>query len=174
MSPRILATPAAPHPQAEIVALDAAAGVVTFAWLDAGGARVDSGGSLARFTPPAPLPQEPDYAGPVQWPDIADEVLVGAITALAAPDPAPVPDTITRAQFVIAARRVLGLTEGAVYALIARLPEGETQETARDLWECAREFRRSNTMLNTLAALNGNTSEQLDEVFRVGAGLNLD
>lgn len=88
--------------------------------------------------------------------------------------PAPVPDSISRAEFVIAARRVLGITEGTVFALISMLPAGEQQETARDLWENALTFKRGNALLNALAAANGNTPEQLDEVFRVGASLDLD
>jgi hypothetical protein len=94
--------------------------------------------------------------------------------AIANPPPAPVPLVISRAEFVIAVRRVLSLTEGGIYAIIALLPEGEQRETARDLWENAREFRRDNSFLQALAQLNGNTPEQLDEVFRVGAALDLD
>jgi hypothetical protein len=94
--------------------------------------------------------------------------------ALANPPPAPVPQSISRSEFVIAVRRVLGLVEGDIFALISQLPAGETQETARDLWENAREFRRDNSFLAALAQLNGNTSEEIDEVFRVGAALNLD
>ena len=94
--------------------------------------------------------------------------------AIANPPPAPVPLVISRAEFVIAVRRVLGLTEGGIYAIISLLPEGEQRETARDLWENAREFRRDNSFLAALAQLNGNTPEQLDEVFRTGAALDLD
>ena len=94
--------------------------------------------------------------------------------AIASPAPVPVPPVITRAQFVIAARRVLGITEGTIFALISQLPAGEVQETARDLWENSREFKRENTFLNQLAALNGNTAAEIDEVFRVGNALNLD
>lgn len=94
--------------------------------------------------------------------------------AIAHPPPVPVPPVISRAEFIIAARRVLGITEGNVFALISQLPAGEPQETARDLFEHAREFRRSNSFMTALAQLNGNTSEQLDEVFRVGAALDLD
>lgn len=86
----------------------------------------------------------------------------------------PVPASVSRAEFVIAARRVLNLTEGDVYALISQLPEGEQRETARDLWENASVFHRNNSFLAGLAALNGNTPEQIDEVFRVGATLDLD
>jgi hypothetical protein len=86
----------------------------------------------------------------------------------------PVPEVISRAEFVIAARRVLNVTEATIFALISQLPAGEQQETARDLWEHAREFRRDNSMLIALAQLNGNTPEQLDQVFRVGAALELN
>ena len=86
----------------------------------------------------------------------------------------PVPEVISRAEFIIALRRVLGITEGAVFALLSQMPAGEEQETARDLWENAREFKRSNSFLLALAQLNGNTPSQIDEVFRAGAALNLD
>ena len=93
---------------------------------------------------------------------------------IANPPAAPVPVSISRAAFVIAARRVLGLTEGTIYALISQLPEGEQRETARDLYENALEFRRDNSLLVALAQLNGNTEEQVDEIFRTGATLALD
>lgn len=82
--------------------------------------------------------------------------------------------TLSRAAFIIALRRVLGITEGHVFALISQMPAGEEQETARDLWENAREFRRSNPFLLALAKINGSTEEQIDEVFRTGSALNLD
>lgn len=88
--------------------------------------------------------------------------------------PPEVPQVISRSQFVIAARRVLGITEGDIFALISQLASGEVQETARDLWENAREFKRDNSMLAALATLNGNTAAQIDEVFRVGGALDLD
>jgi len=94
--------------------------------------------------------------------------------ALANPPPPPVPAVVARSQFVIAARRVLGITEGTIYALISMLPAGEQQETARDLWENAREFRRDNTFLAALAQLNGTTPEQVDDVFRAAGAINLD
>lgn len=94
--------------------------------------------------------------------------------ALANPPPPPVPSVLNRDQFVIALRRVLGMTEGAVYALISQLPAGDEQETARDRWENTRIFRRDSVLLNALAQLNGNTSAEIDEVFRTGAALDLD
>ncbi|MBS0632016.1 MAG: hypothetical protein JSS11_08895 [Verrucomicrobia bacterium] len=46
-----LATPDAPHLLIELVSLDPAAGVLALNWLAADSTRVDSGGSIARFTP---------------------------------------------------------------------------------------------------------------------------
>lgn len=173
-SPRILALTGTAYPKAEIQSVSAAHGVATFRWLDAGGQPVDSGGSLARFTPLEPLAPDPEAPGaPPEYPEVPDETLSAAIENPPAV-PVPVPTEISRAEFVIAIRRVLGLSEGTVFALISQLPAGEMQETARDLWENAGVFRRNNSFLAALAALNGNTPEQLDEVFRVGDALNLD
>lgn len=113
------------------------------------------------------------YAAPAGTPFKANAAADIAAT-LANPPAAPVPEVISRAEFVIAARRVLGLTEGGIFAIISLLPAGEQRETARDLWENAREFRRHNSFLVTLAQLNGNTPAELDEVFRAGAALDLD
>jgi hypothetical protein len=117
-----------------------------------------------------------DRAGRTYWSGAAEPSEADALDAVQTPrtPPAPVPQVISRAEFIIAARRVIGLTEGAVFALISMLPAGEQRETARDLWENAREFRRDNTFIATLAQLNGTTPEQVDEVFRTGATLNLD
>lgn len=94
--------------------------------------------------------------------------------AIANPPPPPVPDEISRAEFVIALRKVLGLTEGDIFALISALPKGEEQEDARDLWEHARTFKRNNRFLLALAQIEGVTEAQLDELFRIGASLELD
>ena len=45
----LLDTPAAPHPKALVTQLDLVGGTLLFDWLNAGGVRVDSGGSAARF-----------------------------------------------------------------------------------------------------------------------------
>ena len=86
----------------------------------------------------------------------------------------PVPKEISRAEFIIALRKVLKIQEADVFALLSQLPKGETQEDARDLWEHARTFKRHNRFLLLLAANEGITPDQLDEVFRVGHSLNLD
>jgi hypothetical protein len=86
----------------------------------------------------------------------------------------PVPEEISRAEFIIALRKVLKIQEGDVFALLSQLPKGETQEDARDLWEHARTFKRHNRFLLLLATNEGITADQLDEVFRVGHSLDLD
>lgn len=88
-------------------------------------------------------------------------------------DPAPVTAVLDRTRFIIAARRVLGLVDPGVRALIAQLPAGEAQATALDLWENSSEFHRDNTVLIGLAALGGYTAAQLDDVFRAGAAPDL-
>lgn len=174
MSTRIITLTGAPHPKARIDREDPAAGLAIFSFLDADERPVDSGGSVARFTQLDPLPADPAQPdAPATYPEVDDETLADAIAA-ALDAPAQVPQVISRAEFVIACRRVLGLTEGGIHALISQLPAGEQQETARDLWENAREFRRTNSFLAALAALNGNTEADIDEVFRAGAGLDLD
>lgn len=77
MSTRILTLAGTVHPKAEVQSVDPAAGTVTFRWLDAAGHPVDSGGSVARFTPiqvaPVLVGEEATYADP------SDEVLAAAI-----------------------------------------------------------------------------------------------
>lgn len=94
--------------------------------------------------------------------------------ALANPPPAPVPAEITRAQFIIAARRVLGLTEGAVYATITAAADftAEQKDDARDWFENALTFRRDHALLNAFAEKAGVTATQLDAVFQLGATLD--
>ncbi len=173
MSVRIVSLSGAPFPKARIDRVDAGTGVCVFAFLDAEDRPVDSGGSIARFTPADPLPEDPEQPGVVLYPEIVDATLASAIANPPA-EALPVPQSISRAEFVIALRRVLGMTEADVFALISQLSAGDTQETARDLWEHAREFHRGNSFLAALATLNGNTEAEIDEVFRTGAALNLD
>jgi len=91
--------------------------------------------------------------------------------ALANP-PAPVvavPQEISRPRFMIGLRKVLGLTEGAVFALISQIEDEETQEDVRDWFEHGTMFARSDHWLNLMAQAQGVTSAQLDQVFIVGA-----
>lgn len=51
MSPKILTVSGCAHPKAEVQRIDNENGVLYFAWLNASSVRVDSGNSVARFTP---------------------------------------------------------------------------------------------------------------------------
>ena len=126
------------------------------------------------FTPTAVLQGVPpvDDFDPENPPD--DTALASHIAdKLANPIPV-VPRVVSRAQFIVAIRRELDLVEADIYALISGMPAGEAQETARDLFEHAREFHRTNATLIALATAEGISSAQLDEVFRVAAALDLD
>lgn len=94
--------------------------------------------------------------------------------AIENPPPIPVPTVVSRARFLIAARRELALTEGAVFALISQIPDAEDQDTARDLFENATEFRRGNPMMAIVAGLGNYSESQIDEVFRAAAALQID
>lgn len=81
MSTRIITLTGTVHPKAGIQAVDAAAGLASFRWRDAGGAAVDSGGSIARFTPLAPNEAGPGQ--PITYPEVPDATLKAAIEAVA-------------------------------------------------------------------------------------------
>lgn len=51
MSTVTIATPNAPHPKARVNSVDFASGVITFTWLDENEQPVDSGNSIAQFSP---------------------------------------------------------------------------------------------------------------------------
>lgn len=84
-----LAVNGAPHPRARITSVDAAAGTFIFAWLNAKGQPVDSGGSIGRFTPviltPAADGKPAIYAEP------AEATLIAGVVAAAAPQASPPP-----------------------------------------------------------------------------------
>lgn len=107
---RVLDTPTAPHPQAEITRVDALAGVATYRWLDANGAPVDSGNSIARFTPSEPVVSTDPATGEetTTIPDVDDATLLAAILA---PEPAP---TLTQSIETVLGR----LTDAEFTALI--------------------------------------------------------
>lgn len=62
MEPIIIATPAAPHPKAEILEIDAEAARIRFRWLNLAEQTVDSGNSLAPYTPGPSEPTEAELA----------------------------------------------------------------------------------------------------------------
>jgi hypothetical protein len=72
MSARILTISGAAHPKAEVQSVNDAAGLCLFRWLNAGGNVVDSGGSVAKFSPGTP-----DEHG--VYPEASDGTLITAI-----------------------------------------------------------------------------------------------
>ncbi len=79
-APRVVALTGAAHPQAQIIAVDAGTGTLTFAYLKADGTRADSGNSIARITPVSPLPKTKP-SDPTVYPLISDATLAAAIVA---------------------------------------------------------------------------------------------
>lgn len=57
-----ISTPTAPHPQAQIISVNLTTGTIRFNWLAADGQRVDSGNSVAPFSPGEDWPSEADIA----------------------------------------------------------------------------------------------------------------
>ncbi len=156
-SPRILTLTGTPHPKALVQSIDAAAGVLVFAWLDADGKQVDAGGSVARFTPPAPVAQEEDYVGPVQYPEVDDAVLAAAIENPPAPV-IPVPASVTRRQLLLVLN-TNGVTRAAVRAMLAG------NEAALIEFDEASEFRRDHPLVGQLGTALGMSAGQIDSMF---------
>lgn len=134
-APRILPTPSAPHPKAEVQKLDPAAGVLVFRWLNAQGLPVDSGGSIARFTPLAALPPaegaSPD-AAPV-YPEVPDATLANAIANPPAPAPAVgVWTTLTFLSRFTDAEKAAVFTSADVDVIVARSLGLAAQEIRTD------------------------------------------
>lgn len=83
-APRVLTLTGAAHPKAIVQRVDAAAGVVLFAFADDQGKAIDTGNSLARFTPVVATPAT-DTAAAI-YAEPSDATLAAAIVA---PEPAP-------------------------------------------------------------------------------------
>lgn len=86
-TPRVLTLTGTPHPKALVQSVDAVSGGCVFAWLNESGEQVDSGGSVARFTPswiPSETPDERIYIEP------ADAELAAAIANPPAASVSPV------------------------------------------------------------------------------------
>lgn len=91
------------------------------------------------------------------------------------PPPPPVPEYITPAQLRIAARRVLGIDratlEGTVAAIIAGISDPSARADAQDKWDLATVIERSHPLIDVVRQAFGKTHDDVDEMFRVGAGL---
>lgn len=79
-TPRVVALSGLAHPKAEIVSVDYAHGVLIYNWIKADNTRADSGNSVARFTPPEPLPKDKP-TDPDTYAELTDEQVAAAIAA---------------------------------------------------------------------------------------------
>lgn len=152
-----LATPAVPYPSVELVSIDAVNGVLVLNWLDTAGARVDSGGRVAHFTPAATVIgiEITGYAKPDA------ETLIAAITTPAAPVVA-VPEEILnwRLRVVAAVHRLKPGITAALGAL-----EEPARTIATEVWYNGNTILRDSPLVAQLAGALGLTSKQFDAFF---------
>lgn len=167
--PRIVSLTGAAYPSARIDSVDAANGIATFAYLDANGAQVDSGGSLARFAPLAPLPPAPDSkpGDAPTYPEVPDSTLADAI-ANPAPEPVAVPESVTRRQLKEQLIRMDRIHE--VEAAVSAIP-GTPGRIARNWWAEATQFERAHPLVSQLGASLGLTEAEIDAAFVAAAQL---
>lgn len=80
------------------------------------------------------------------------------------PDPAPLPTVVTPWQIrkALNASGLRGLIEASVAG---------ADQTTKDAWEYALEFRRDNPLITGLAVALGKTEAELDDLFALAASL---
>ncbi len=83
--------------------------------------------------------------------------------------PAPFTD-ITRPSFLFMMSK-MGITETQVEGLIGQMPEGDARDLALIVFKNQQTFKRDNTLLQTLTAAAGLTSEQVDTAWRAAEQL---
>lgn len=65
----------------------------------------------------------------------------------------------------------MGITETQVEGLIGQMPEGDARDLALIVFRNQQTFKRDNTLLQTLTAAAGLTSEQVDTAWRAAEQL---
>lgn len=65
----------------------------------------------------------------------------------------------------------MGITEAQVEGLIGQMPEGDARDLALIVFKNQQTFKRNNSLLNTLTAAAGLTSEQVDTAWRAAEQL---
>ncbi len=171
-APRVVTLTAAPHPKALIQSVSAKDGLALFAWLDSAGKQVDSGGSIARFTPLAALPPAEGAApdAPAVYPDVPDATLAAAIANPPA-EVVPVPVSVTRRQLLVALFTATGVKDTDILASLAAIPDAAARYVAEVEFKEASEFRRSHPLVAQLATQLGLSTAQVDDIFRAAAQL---
>lgn len=151
----------APYPLADVRSIDYSAGVITFAWLDTDGHPVDSGGSIAHFTPSAP-----GEDGTI--PALSSAEIAAAIIA---PEVIPVPAAVTPYQLWRALKATTGITRTQVLDAVGALSDADLRDTLLTAIETPRVYERADPNIAALGAMLGLTTTQVDDVFRAAAAL---
>lgn len=86
------------------------------------------------------------------------------------PPPEPFKD-IPRPSFLFMMAK-MGISETQVEGLIDQMPEGDTRDLALIVFKNQQTFKRDNSLLNTLTAAAGLTSEQVDTAWRAAEQLS--
>jgi hypothetical protein len=124
---------------------------------------------------------EPGFPATDQHPDAAryrvGQYWVDAIGAepsegevLAVLNPPALFRDISRPAFLFMMSR-MGITEAQVEGLIGQMPEGDARDLALIVFKNQQAFKRDNSLLNTLTAAAGLTSEQVDTAWRAAEQL---
>jgi len=100
---------------------------------------------------------------------IAEWETQGNTISAYAPPPAPFQD-LPRPSFLFMMQKI-GITETQAEGLISEMPEGDTRDLALIVFRNQQTFKRDNSLLNTLTAAAGLTSEQVDTAWRAAEQL---
>lgn len=99
---------------------------------------------------------------------ITDADLTAALAYEPPPYVPPVPESLTRREFHLAAASI-GITKDAIIFAISQIDDDQQRLLAQIDYEESRDFRRDWPMLALMASDLGITEQQLDDLFRLGA-----
>ena len=114
-------------------------------------------------------PEQGNRATATEW-QVVDG-LANLVILEQEPIPVEVPERITPRQFRLAIFRLHGVTDAQIEAaIIENIPEPQRTEALIE-YRTSTYFRRSHPMLAGVAAMFGLTSEDLDQIFITGGGI---
>lgn len=99
---------------------------------------------------------------------LGEHTIVDYVEPPVVPEPIPVPQTVSMRQARLALLQAGKLS--AVNSAISSMP-GAQGDAARIEWEFSSEVRRNQPLVTALTPVLGMTSEQLDQLFILAAGL---